>query len=152
NLHVAALEREGRVIFLYAVRPGPADRAYGIQVARLAGLPPWVADRAEAVLNDLSESRPAAPPVETRGVAAVPGPMEPDLTENGDCPLTDDREEEPDRQIAESPDGAYQLGLTGFPNGHDAAGRLARELRDLDLGAMTPREAIDWLFNQQERL
>ncbi|MDQ3466993.1 MAG: DNA mismatch repair protein MutS, partial [Chloroflexota bacterium] len=72
NLHVAALEREGRVIFLYAVRPGPADRAYGIQVARLAGLPPWVADRAEAVLSDLSQSRPAAPRVETRGVAAMP--------------------------------------------------------------------------------
>ncbi len=55
NVHVAALERGGRVVFLYAVQPGPADRAYGIQVARLAGLPPWVADRAEALLA-------AAPP------------------------------------------------------------------------------------------
>ncbi len=51
NLHVAALEREGRVVFLYAVQPGPADRAYGIQVARLAGLPSWVADRAEELLR-----------------------------------------------------------------------------------------------------
>src|ERR671920_2193641 len=50
NVHVAALEREGRVVFLYAVQPGPADRAYGIQVARLAGVPSWVADRAEALL------------------------------------------------------------------------------------------------------
>ena len=39
-------ERDGRVVFLYAVQPGAADRAYGVQVARLAGLPPWVADRA----------------------------------------------------------------------------------------------------------
>ena len=52
NVHVAALERDGRVVFLYAVQPGPADRAYGIQVARLAGLPPWVADRAEMLLAE----------------------------------------------------------------------------------------------------
>jgi DNA mismatch repair protein MutS len=52
NVHVAALEREGRVVFLYTVQPGPADRAYGIQVARLAGLPPWVADRAETLLTE----------------------------------------------------------------------------------------------------
>jgi DNA mismatch repair ATPase MutS len=39
-------------VFLYAVRPGAADRACGIQVARLAGLPSWVADRAEALLAD----------------------------------------------------------------------------------------------------
>jgi len=174
NLHVAALEREGRVIFLYAVRPGPAGRAYGIQVARLAGLPPWVADRAEAVLSDLSGARPAAPPVETSGAAPLPAPMAPDLAAGGDDPPNGVSEMpglvephlaaknegsygtgsggEPDRQIAERPDGAYQLGLAGFPNGHDAAARLARALRDLDLGAMTPREAIDWLFTQRERL
>ena len=53
NVHVAALERDGHVVFLYAVQPGPADRAYGIQVARLAGLPPpWVADRAEMLLAE----------------------------------------------------------------------------------------------------
>jgi hypothetical protein len=40
------------VVFLYAVQPGAADRAYGIQVARLAGLPSWVADRAETLLAD----------------------------------------------------------------------------------------------------
>ena len=52
NAHVAVLEREDRVVFLYAVRPGPADRAYGVQVARLAGLPPWVADRAARLLAE----------------------------------------------------------------------------------------------------
>jgi len=39
-------------VFLYAVQPGAADRAYGIQVARLAGLPSWVADRTGALLAD----------------------------------------------------------------------------------------------------
>lgn len=51
NLHVEAREQQGRVVFLYAVAPGAADRAYGIQVARLAGLPPWVAERAEILLR-----------------------------------------------------------------------------------------------------
>ena len=52
NAHVAVLERDAKVVFLYAVRPGPADRAYGVQVARLAGLPPWVADRAARLLAE----------------------------------------------------------------------------------------------------
>ncbi|MCC6313193.1 MAG: DNA mismatch repair protein MutS [Thermomicrobiales bacterium] len=63
NAHVAVLETEGRVVFLYAVHPGPADRAYGVHVARLAGLPPWVADRAEALLTawDAADSPRPAP-------------------------------------------------------------------------------------------
>jgi len=68
NVHVAALEREGRVVFLYAVQPGPADRAYGIQVARLAGLPPWVADRAEMLLTEAP--RRFAPEAESRSLIA----------------------------------------------------------------------------------
>ncbi len=63
NVHLAATEQDGRVIFLYTVRPGPASRAYGIQVARLAGIPKWVADRAEELLAESgSAPRPLAPP------------------------------------------------------------------------------------------
>jgi DNA mismatch repair protein MutS len=65
NLHVAALEREGRVVFLYSVQPGAADRAYGIHVARLAGLPPWVAERAEALLAATPPARLVAEERET---------------------------------------------------------------------------------------
>lgn len=75
NVHVAATEREGRVIFLYAVRPGPADRAYGIQVARLAGLPPWVADRAEALLAEGTPPPRPAPPV-PQGPQPPSGPVQ----------------------------------------------------------------------------
>jgi DNA mismatch repair protein MutS len=46
-------EWEGDVVFLHEVAPGAADRSYGIHVARLAGLPPAVIARAEAVLKTL---------------------------------------------------------------------------------------------------
>ncbi|MHA1527937.1 MAG: DNA mismatch repair protein MutS [Alphaproteobacteria bacterium] len=50
---VAVREWEGEVIFLHEVRPGAADGSYGVQVARLAGLPPSVIARAREVLEQL---------------------------------------------------------------------------------------------------
>ncbi len=55
NATVAVKEWEGEVIFLHEVRPGAADRSYGVQVARLAGLPPSVVDRARVVLEALEK-------------------------------------------------------------------------------------------------
>ena len=49
-------EWEGEVIFLHEVRPGAADRSYGVQVARLAGLPESVIARAREVLEKLEAS------------------------------------------------------------------------------------------------
>ena len=48
-------EWKGDVIFLHEVAPGAADRSYGIQVAKLAGLPPAVVKRAEQVLRALEK-------------------------------------------------------------------------------------------------
>ena len=53
NATVAVREWEGDVIFLHEVRKGAADRSYGVQVARLAGLPEAVVNRARDVLNAL---------------------------------------------------------------------------------------------------
>jgi DNA mismatch repair protein MutS len=50
NLHVSVKEAGDQVIFLRKVEPGPADRSYGIEVARLAGLPVSVIDRAREIL------------------------------------------------------------------------------------------------------
>lgn len=51
NLHVGVKEAGDRVVFLRKVEPGKADRSYGIEVARLAGLPLAVVERARAVLR-----------------------------------------------------------------------------------------------------
>ena len=55
NATVAVKEWEGEVIFLHEVRKGAADRSYGVQVARLAGLPPAVIERAKVVLEALEK-------------------------------------------------------------------------------------------------
>ena len=53
NAHVAAREWQGDLVFLHEVRAGTADRSYGVQVARLAGLPQAVIERARVVLDAL---------------------------------------------------------------------------------------------------
>ena len=55
NFHVAVKEWNDRVIFLRKLAEGATSRSYGIQVARLAGLPEEVIDRAKEVLNNLEQ-------------------------------------------------------------------------------------------------
>ncbi|MBA3897855.1 MAG: DNA mismatch repair protein MutS, partial [Sphingomonadaceae bacterium] len=57
--HVRAREYKGDLVLLHELAPGPADRSYGIAVARLAGLPPPVLDRAKSVLAKLEAGRAA---------------------------------------------------------------------------------------------
>ena len=63
NVTMRVKEWEGEVVFLHEVGKGAADRSYGVQVARLAGLPDAVVERARAVLRQLEEG-------ETSGKAA----------------------------------------------------------------------------------
>ncbi len=63
NVTMRVKEWEGDVVFLHEVGKGAADRSYGVQVARLAGLPEAVVERARAVLRQLEEG-------ETSGKAA----------------------------------------------------------------------------------
>jgi DNA mismatch repair protein MutS len=53
NAHVSAREYKDDIIFLRKIVPGRSDRSYGIQVARLAGLPPSVVARAKEILSGL---------------------------------------------------------------------------------------------------
>ncbi len=52
NYHVSVKESGGNVIFLRKVEPGAADKSYGIEVAKLAGLPSDVIERARTVLKE----------------------------------------------------------------------------------------------------
>jgi len=56
NLNVAVREYEDQVVFLHRIVPGAADRSYGLHVARLAGLPRDVLERANAVLSELEKT------------------------------------------------------------------------------------------------
>ena len=55
NYHVSVKEIDGRVIFLRKLVPGGSEHSFGIHVARLAGMPPQVLNRADAMLQMLEE-------------------------------------------------------------------------------------------------
>lgn len=73
NLRVACRETPNGIVFLHTVETGAADRSYGIEVARLAGLPREVIDRARSVLrlHEKVETQQV-----TSAVAASPAPMQ----------------------------------------------------------------------------
>ncbi|MGD9664571.1 MAG: DNA mismatch repair protein MutS [Novosphingobium sp.] len=68
--HVRAREWKGDLVLLHELAGGPADRSYGLAVARLAGVPPLVLKRAKSVLDRLEKGR-----AETGGLAAGLGDL-----------------------------------------------------------------------------
>lgn len=108
--HVRAREWKGDLVLLHEVAEGPADRSYGLAVAKLAGVPAPVVSRARAVLDRLEKGR-----AETGGLAAG----------LGDLPL--------------------------FAAAAEARADLVDTLRDrlkgLDVDALSPREALDLLYD-----
>jgi DNA mismatch repair protein MutS len=61
NATLKVTEWKGEVVFLHEVVPGAADRSYGLQVARLAGLPSAVVERAKTILSELERSDRESP-------------------------------------------------------------------------------------------
>ena len=57
NVHLDATEHGDGIVFLHAVKDGPANRSYGLQVAQLAGVPRSVIAHARAYLEDLEAER-----------------------------------------------------------------------------------------------
>ncbi len=116
--HVRAREWQGDLVLLHELADGPADRSYGLAVARLAGVPAPVVARAKAVLAKLEATREA-----TGGIAAG----------LGDLPLFANlRSAEPEPASPEQ--------------------QLAEALRAADLDALTPREALDLLYEWKRGL
>ncbi len=60
TMNIAIKEWGGEIIFLHRLVPGPSDRSYGVEVARLAGVPQNVVQRAKEILGNLEKSRPLA--------------------------------------------------------------------------------------------
>jgi len=56
NVHLDAVEHGDSIVFLHAVREGPANQSYGLQVAALAGVPRDIIDRARSRLRELEQS------------------------------------------------------------------------------------------------
>jgi len=84
NVHVATLEQNGQVTFLHKIEPGPADKSYGIHVAKIAGLPADLLKRADAILTQL-ESQGQENPISINQRNVV----------NEQMPLFNEKEEDP---------------------------------------------------------
>jgi DNA mismatch repair protein MutS len=107
NVHLDATEHDGRLVFLHAVKPGPANQSYGLQVAALAGVPRHVVKRARDFLATL-ESHQAV--------------------------------------LTQSPQAQLPLGPADEP----ATDALRGALDELDLDAMTPRQALEALYKLKD--
>ena len=114
NYNVAVSEDKGSVVFLRRIVPGGADKSYGVHVARAAGLPGSVINRAWEVLNEL---------------------------ENG---TSTERAPSGARRHGKSPPPAQLPMLMTTPV-------LIQELLKLDVASMTPLEAINKLYEIQEK-
>jgi DNA mismatch repair protein MutS len=74
NLHVSAVESGDDIVFLHELQPGPASRSYGVQVARLAGMPATLIRQARATLEALEAKAQAGDPQVDLFAAPPPPP------------------------------------------------------------------------------
>ncbi|MGB9751800.1 DNA mismatch repair protein MutS [Roseiflexus castenholzii] len=134
NYHMAATEQDGRVVFLHELRPGGADRSYGIHVAELAGIPQPVIRRATELLAELERRAPRSTPqpaperTEERPAAGRP-------TARSHSAARGDPSRAPDGQLS-------LFDLTPGP--------VIEMLRRLDINQLTPLEALNKLYELQK--
>ena len=121
NVHLDAVEHEGKIIFMHRIRSGATDRSYGLQVAQLAGMPEKALNYARERLNLLETDRPAA---------------------NDETAIADRAAEQckPSEKTTKPPPEAPQMDLFGSHNA------LQSYLADLDIDGLTAREALQHLY------
>ena len=78
NFHVEVEEKNGGVRFLYTIAEGPALESFGIQVAKLAGLPQQVVERAREILEKLEREEAPSVPILSKPLPSI-GLPQPDL-------------------------------------------------------------------------
>ena len=76
NVHLDATEHKGQLVFLHAVKPGPANQSYGLQVAALAGVPKNVIKRARSYLSSLETQQRTEHPQTQLPFSSAPEPEE----------------------------------------------------------------------------
>ena len=147
NVTVAVDDADDRLAFLYRVVPGAADRSYGVQVARLAGLPAVVTDRAAALLDAL-EHRAAEIAARAPVDEAAAEPSAP--SHDGVGAGNGSRPAEADVLGARHFREWHVSYESSAPASDGPAARLLGELLGLDLSSVTPLRALNLLHEMQE--
>lgn len=126
NIHVSAVEEDGKVVFLHKINEGPADKSYGIHVAELAELPAKLIKRAAEILETLeAEGESSGKPVKKVVLE------EPEKAAADDMQLPLFEIEAPKKQTTSS---------------------LEKEIKKLNLMKMTPMDAMNKLYDLQSKL
>ena len=124
NLSVGSVEDGDRVVFTHEIQEGPAPRSYGIEVAKLSGLPSFVIERASDILGQLSEKQGSQIPVTV--------PVRPARA----------RQEDARQQslFGASPAAARDV----------VAEKVKAQVKDLDVDSLSARDALHYLYNLKE--
>ncbi len=132
NIHVSAVEQNGRVVFLHKIKEGAADKSYGIHVAQLAELPNELIVRANEILTGLESKDSGAnavPQQETRMPAA-------------------EKIEEPASQLSffEEPEEVKKSSISTKEK------KIIDKVKGLDILDMTPMQALNTLYELHKKL
>ena len=125
NYCIAVKEKGDDIVFLRKIVPGGADRSYGIQVAKLAGVPDSVITRAKEICEELEETELA------------------NLTEN--LQLGKDS-----RKKTKKPDDVDMAQISLFDTVKDDD--IIEELKEMNLGNLTPIDALNKLYEIQNKI
>ncbi|VEF48323.1 DNA mismatch repair protein MutS [Bacillus freudenreichii] len=129
NVHVSAVEQQGKLVFLHKVKDGPADKSYGIHVAELADLPQSLIQRAEEILGKLEqENGKQKPSVSVKEAAKESAVIS--------------RSNEQLAFFSEPKESAVDK--------HEK--KVLKEIEDLNLLEMNPLQALNVLFSLQKKL
>lgn len=120
TMNIAIREHGGEILFLHRLVPGPSDRSYGVEVARLAGVPMPVVQRAREILADLERTKDGASP-RVQPPSLLPG-----------LELPAGKKKSPEQDAPPSLPGIAE------PQEHP----LLQMLRDTDPEQMTPLQAL----------
>ncbi|MFH4935155.1 DNA mismatch repair protein MutS [Staphylococcus cohnii] len=148
NVHVAADEYKGELIFLHKVKDGAVDDSYGIQVAKLAHLPEAVISRAQVILdafeqnNNQEQSKNEKVNVIKTGVEAQS--LEKPIVAENDYNYNSDKQEDNSNQFEQA-----AFDLFDYPA---AQSEIENEIKQLNLSNMTPIEALVKLSELQNQL
>ena len=135
NIHVSADENKNGIVFLHDIKDGPASQSYGIAVAKLAGMPARVIREARNVLAELEERQlGSGPQMDLFGADAVP-PHASDDAEN--------------RPAARNTPDSFVLS-DGTVCEREALEALVEAVRTVEADALTPRQALDVLYQLQD--
>jgi DNA mismatch repair protein MutS len=129
NIHVGAVEEDGDLVFLHKMAPGSADKSYGVQVAKLAGLPPSLLKRASAILSELEKK-------------------------NEESPVVSEAVEEETTAETETAKEPVDTGQMTLFNGAWSQGEedVLADLKKMDVLNLTPLEAMNVLNDLQNKL